>query len=246
MEKKQSSQDTELRTQYKRQAAERGVEFVQSGMVVGLGTGSTAIYATHRIAQLLRDGKLKDIVGFATSKAVWHEAKRLRIPMMDEEMPRAIDITIDGADEIDPELNVIKGGGGALLHEKIAAQASRRVAIVADDNKLSPRLGTRHSLPIEVLPFGWLSQFRYVESLGAKVEARLNSDGSPFITDSENMILDCNFGPIANPAELAAKLSFRAGIVEHGLFLGLATEVIVAGRDGIRHIVRKAEERSSG
>jgi ribose 5-phosphate isomerase A len=108
-----------------------------------------------------------------------------------------------------------------------------------DDSKLSPRLGTRHSLPIEVLPFGRLSRFRYVESLGAKVEARLNSDGSPFMTDSGNMILDCDFGPIANPAELAAKLSLRAGIVEHGLFLGLATEVIVAGRDGIRHIMRK-------
>ncbi len=239
MKKEQSSADSELRTYYKQQAAERGVEFVQSGMVVGLGTGSTAIFATRRIAQLLRDGELKDIIGFATSKAVWHEAQRLRIPMMAEEMPRAIDITIDGADEVDPDLNLIKGGGGALLREKIAAQASRRLTIVVDDDKLSPRLGTRQSLPLEVLPFGWLSQFRYIESLGAKVEARLNSEGSPFITDSGNMILDCNFGPIANPVELAAELSLRAGIVEHGLFLGLATEAIVAGRDGVRDITRK-------
>jgi ribose 5-phosphate isomerase A len=246
MGKEQSSADTELRTYYKQQAAERGAEFVQSGMVVGLGTGSTAIFATRRIAQLLRDGKLKDIAGFATSKAVWHEAQRLRIPMMAEEMPHAIDITIDGADEVDPDLNLIKGGGGALLHEKVAAEASRRVIIVVDDNKLSPRLGTLHSLPIEVLPFGWLSQSRYIESLGAKVEARLNSDGSPFMTDSGNMILDCNFGPIANPAKLAAELSSRAGIVEHGLFLGLATEAIVAGRDGVRHIIRKEEGRLNG
>jgi ribose 5-phosphate isomerase A len=246
MEKERSSEDTELRTHYKRQAAERGVEFVQSGMVIGLGSGSTAIFATRRIAQLLRDGKLKDIVGFATSKAVWQEAKRLGIPMMDEEMPRAIDITIDGADEVDPDLNLIKGGGGALLREKIVAQASRRMIIVVDDSKLSSRLGTRHALPIEVLPFGRHSQFRYLESLGAKIEPRVKADRSPFITDSGNMILDCNFGPIADPPELAAKLKLRAGIVEHGLFLGLATEVIVAGRDGIRHIIRNGEERSNG
>jgi ribose 5-phosphate isomerase A len=239
MGKEQSSADTDLRTHYKQQAAERGAEYVRSGMVVGLGTGSTAIFATRRIAQLLRDGALKDIVGFATSKTVWREAQRLRIPMTGEEMPHAIDITIDGADEVEPDLNLIKGGGGALLREKIAAQASRRVIIVVDDNKLSPRLGTRHSLPLEVLPFGWLSQFRYIESLGAEVEARLNPDGSPFITDSGNMILDCNFGPIADPAELAGKLSLRAGIVEHGLFIGLATDAIVAGRDGVRHITRK-------
>jgi ribose 5-phosphate isomerase A len=246
MGKEPCSADTDLRTYCKQQAAERGVEFVQSGMMVGLGTGSTAIFATRRIAQLLRDGELKDILGFATSKGVWHEAKRLGIPMMSEEMPHAIDITIDGADEVDPDLNLIKGGGGALLREKITAQASRRVIIVVDDNKLSPQLGTHHSLPLEVLSFGWLSQFRYIESLGAKAEARLNPDGSPFITDSGNMILDCQFGPIADPAELATKLSLRAGIVEHGLFLGLATDAIVAGRDGVRHIIRKEEGRLNG
>jgi ribose 5-phosphate isomerase A len=239
MRTERSSADTELRTRYKQQAAERGVEFVQSGMVVGLGTGSTAIFATRRIAQLLHDGQLKDIVGFATSKAVWEEARRLGIPMMAEEMPHAIDVTIDGADEVDPDLNLMKGRGGALLREKIVAQASRRVIIVADSGKLSPRLGTRHAVPVEVLSFGWRSQFRCIESLGAKAEVRLNVDGSSFVTDSGNMILDCNFGPIANPTELAVRLRARAGIAEHGLFLGLATEVIVAGTDGIRHIIRK-------
>jgi ribose 5-phosphate isomerase A len=235
----QSSTDIELRTRYKQQAAERGIEFVQSGMVVGLGTGTTAIFATQRIAQLLHDGQLKDIVGFATSKAVGEEARRLGIPMMAEEMPHVIDVTIDGADEVDPDLNLIKGGGGALLREKIAAQASLRVIIVADESKLSPRLGIRHTVPVEVLSFGWLSQFRYIESLSARVEVRLNADGSSFVTDSGNMILDCNFGPIANPTELAASLKARAGIVEHGLFLGLATDVIVAGMDGIRRIIGK-------
>jgi ribose 5-phosphate isomerase A len=225
--------------QYKRRAAERAVEFVQPGMLVGLGTGSTAIFAIRRIAHLLRDGRLKDILGFATSVTVWQEAQRLGIPMMAEEMPRAIDLTIDGADEIDPDLNLIKGGGGALLREKIVAQASRRVIIAADDSKLSAGLGTLHTLPIEVLPFGWRSQFRYVESLGAQVEVRYNTDSSPFVTDSGGMILDCNFGPIARPAELAATLKIRAGIAEHGLFLGLATDVIVAGRDGLRHLTQR-------
>ncbi len=234
-----SPTNAEISTRYKQQAAECGVELVESGMVVGLGTGSTAIFATRRIAQLLHGGQLRDIVGFATSKAVWEEARRLGIPMMDEEMPRPIDMTIDGADEVDSDLNLIKGGGGALLREKIVAQASRRVIIVTDSSKLSPKLGTRHPVPVEVLPFGWRSQFRHIESLNAKVEVRLNPDGSPFVTDSGNTILDCDFGPIANSAELAAKLNVRAGIVEHGLFLGLATDIIVAGIDGIRHIIRK-------
>jgi len=159
--------------------------------------------------------------------------------MMSEEMPKSLDLTIDGADEVDPDLNLIKGRGGALLREKIAAQASRRVIIVVDDSKLSPRLGTRCGVPVEVLSFGWRSQFSYLESLGAQVEARHNADGSLFATDSGNMILDCSFGPIADAAELAAKLSKRAGIAEHGLFLGLATDLIVAGKDGIRHLGRK-------
>jgi ribose 5-phosphate isomerase A len=226
-------------TQYKQQAAEKAVEFVRSGMVVGLGTGSTAIFATRRIARLLKDGKLKNVSGFATSKSVWKEAQMLGIPMMSDDMPNSLDLTIDGADEVDPDLNLIKGRGGALLREKIAAQASRRVIAVVDDSKLSPRLGTLHAVPVEVISFGWRSQFRYLESLGAKVEARYNADGSLFATDSGNRILDCNFGPIASPSELAAKLSARAGIAEHGLFLDLATDLIVAGKDGIRHLKRK-------
>ncbi len=231
--------EAELITEYKQQAGEKAVEFVESGMVVGLGTGSTAFFATGRIGRLLKDGQLKNILGFATSKAVWREAKKLGIPMMAEEMLNNLDLTIDGADEVDPDLNLIKGRGGALLREKIAAQASRRVIIVADDSKLSPTLGTLHAVPVEVISFGWRSQLRYLESLGAHVEARYNPDGSLFVTDSGNMILDCNFGPIANPTELAVKLSTRAGIAEHGLFLCLATDLIVAGKNGIRHLERK-------
>ena len=231
--------DAELRTQYKQQAAERAVEFVQPGMVVGLGSGSTAIFAVRRIARLYKEGRLSNIVGYATSKAVWEEARQLGIPMLAEEMERSIDLTIDGADEVAPDLNLIKGGGGAMLREKIVAQNSRRVVIVCDDSKLSPRLGTHRAVPVEVLLFGWHSQLHYLASLGAPVTVRQSEDGSPFVTDSGNMILDCNFGPIASPAELAATVSARAGIVEHGLFLGLATDVIIAGREGIRHLVRK-------
>ena len=234
----QSSGDAALRSRYKQQAAERAVGFVQSGMVVGLGTGSTAIFATRRIAQLFHDGLLRDLVCFATSKGVWKEAVRLGIPMMSEEMPHLIGLTIDGADEVDPDLNLIKGGGGALLREKIAAQNSRRVIIVADDSKLSDRLGTHHAVPVEVLNFGWHSQLHYLQSLGAQVEVRHNADGSQFATDSGNMILDCNFGPLADPLDLGNRLNARAGIVEHGLFLGLATDLITAGTDGIRHLTR--------
>jgi ribose 5-phosphate isomerase A len=233
-----SDPSAQEQTSLKRQAAERAVEFVQSGMIIGLGTGSTAIFATRRIAELWKVGQLKNITGFATSKAVWQEALHLGIPMMDEEMPRAIDLTIDGADEVDPELHLIKGGGGALLREKIVAQASRRVIIVVDETKLSPHLGNNHSLPVEVLAFGWCSQRRYLESLGAAVEVRKNSDGQEFATDSGNMILDCAFGAIENPVKLGADLSARAGIVEHGLFLGLATDLIVAGQSGVRHLER--------
>jgi len=231
--------EDELRRQYKQQAAERAVEFVRSGMVVGLGTGSTAIFAARRIARLIQDGQLKNIFGFATSRAVWKEAQGLGISLVSEEMPKSLDLTIDGADEVDPDLNLIKGKGGALLREKIAAQASSRVIVVADDSKLSSRLGTHCSVPVEVLSFGWRSQLRYLESLGAQVKIRYNADGSPFITDSGNIILDCDFGPIANAAELAASLGARAGIAAHGLFLGLATDLIVAGKDGIRHFERK-------
>ena len=243
MNTEQPPGDAELRTQYKQEAARRAVEFVESGMVVGLGTGSTASFATQCIARSLRERRLKEIVGFATSKAVWEEAQRLGIPMMDEEMLQTIDLTIDGADEVDPDLNLIKGGGGALLREKIVAQASRRVIIIADDSKLSSRLGTLHALPVEVLYFGWRSQLRYLESLGARTQVRRNPDGSFFGTDSGNIILDCSFGRIARPEELAGELSARAGIVEHGLFIGLATDLIVAGREGIRHLACKKSGR---
>jgi ribose 5-phosphate isomerase A len=229
---------SESQARHKQETAEFAVQFIQSGMTVGLGTGSTAIFATRHISELFRRGELRDIVAFATSRAVWQEAVRLGIPMLTEDMPQAIDVTIDGADEVDPKLNVIKGGGGALLREKIVAQASRREIIIVDESKLSPQLGTRWPVPVEVLPYGWQSQARFLESLDAEVTLRKTADGCEFYTDQGNIILDSRFGPIADLEGLAQKLASRAGIMEHGLFLNLADDVIVAGPGGIRHLQR--------
>ena len=229
-----SAATTDPQVQYKQAAATRAVEFVQSGMKVGLGSGSTAIFATRRIAVLLQAGQLRDIIAYATSEAVRSEAVQLGIPMMSDDLPHDLDLTIDGADEVDPDLQLIKGGGGALLREKIVAQVSKREIIVVDESKLSPRLGTRFYLPVEVIAFGWRSQARFLESLGASYTIRSNRDGSQFATDSGNMILDCRFGPIADVRHLAAALNARAGIVEHGLFIDLTTDLIVAGPAGVR------------
>ncbi len=225
---------------FKKQAGERAAASIASGMVVGLGTGSTAIFATRRLGELLASGALSDVVGFPTSRATADEARRLSIPLLSEDLPRAIDLTIDGADEVDPALNLIKGGGGALFREKIVAQASRRVVIVVDESKLSAALGTNHPLPVEVARFGWQSQQRFLESLGGKPVVRTATGGKPYETDQGNWILDCAFGPIADPVSLAVQLAARAGIIEHGLFCGIVSQVIVAGESGIREINRPA------
>jgi ribose 5-phosphate isomerase A len=228
-------------TQFKRQAGRYAVDFVESGMVVGLGHGSTAIFALRRIAELLRAGQLQDIQGVPCSLQVEKDAQRLDIQLTTLDEHPVVDLTIDGADEVDPDLNVIKGGGGALLREKIVAQASLREIIVVDETKLSPALGTHWPVPVEVAPFGWRLQAAYLESLGARPVLRLSSDGAPFKTDQGSLILDCHFGPISDPARLAVQMNERAGIVEHGLFLGLATDVIVAGVEGVRHLKRKTQ-----
>jgi ribose 5-phosphate isomerase A len=165
-------------------------------------------------------------------------AREAGLPLLDNAGPKAIDVTIDGADEVDPQLDLIKGGGGALFHEKIVAQATKRQIIVIDEAKISPQLGTLHALPVEVVPFGSESQRLFLEKLGGHPVLRTKPDGTPFITDEGNMIYDCAFGPIADPEELAAELRARTGIVEHGLFLGMADDVIVAGKNGLRHLQR--------
>ena len=227
---------------FKKQAAEKAVEFVESGMVIGLGHGSTAVFAVRRIAELLKAGTLKEILGVPCSTQVAAEAQQLGIPLTTQDEHPVIDLTIDGADEVDPNLDLIKGAGGALLREKIVAQASRREIIVIDESKLSPALGTQRALPVEVVPFGWRAQATYLESIGARVSVRQARKGTFFKTDHGNLIIDCSFGPIAEPTLLGATLSERAGIVEHGLFLGLATDVIVGGGQGIRHIRRDQQQ----
>lgn len=222
----------------KAQAAEHALTHVASGMVVGLGHGSTALLAVRRLAELLDEGVLHDILGVPCSRAIEDEALRLGIPLTTLEEHPVVDLTIDGADEVDGDLNLIKGGGGALLREKIVAQASRREIIVVDESKLSPSLGTHWAVPVEVTPFGWGAQTAYLEGLGATVRVRRDADGQPFRTDQDNMLLDCAFGPIAAPGRLAAQLDGRAGIVAHGLFLGLATDLVVADGTGVRHLRR--------
>ena len=222
-------------------AAERAVDYLQSGMTVGLGAGSTAGFAIRRLADLLAEARLTDIVGIPCSRQVAEEAVRLGIELSSLDDHPAIDTTIDGADEVDPELNLIKGAGGALLHEKMVAQASRRVIIVVDASKPSPILGSRRAVPVEVVEFGWRAQSRYLESIGARVQLRLNEVAAPFRTDEGHLILDCAFGPIRQPSDLAALLEARAGIVEHGLFLHIATDVLIGTNDGVRHLSRNSQ-----
>jgi ribose 5-phosphate isomerase A len=220
---------------FKRLAAEHAVESIQPGMVVGLGSGSTAAFVVRRLAALQGEGKLTDVVGVPTSVATEELARSLGVPLTTLEEHPVLDLTLDGADEVDSKLRLIKGGGGALLREKIVAQASRRVLIVVDAAKLSPRLGTRWPVPVEVLPFGWRSQALFLEGLGARITRREGKDGAPFRTDQGNFILDCAFGPLERPEELAARLESRAGIAGHGLFIGLTSELVVGGPGGVEH-----------
>jgi ribose 5-phosphate isomerase A len=234
-----SAEEALRRARLKQQAADHAATLVESGMVVGLGVGSTAILFVRRLAERLHAGDVRDIVGIPCSLQVEAEARQLGLPLTTLEEQPVVDLTVDGADEVDPALNLIKGGGGALLREKIVAQSSRREVIIVDAAKLSPVLGTNWALPIEVVPFGWGAQARYLESLGAEVTLRRLDDGSPFVTDQGNLILDSNFGPIGQPDTLNERLNARVGIVEHGLFLGLASEVIVASNDGLQQLKRE-------
>jgi ribose 5-phosphate isomerase A len=222
------------RDELKRAAGERAVEWVESGMVVGLGTGSTAVHAIRRIGELLRDGGLSEVVGIPTSRESESVAREHGIPLTTLADHPVVDLTIDGADEVDPQFNLIKGGGGALLHEKIVAQASLREVIVVDEAKLSPVLGTAHALPVEVVEFGWKPEAEYLTDMGAEVVIRRNG-ADPYVTDEGNWILDCTFPGIPEVDRLAIQLGRRAGVIEHGLFLGLTTDLVVATASGVEH-----------
>jgi ribose 5-phosphate isomerase A len=223
----------------KREAAERAVDFVQSGMVLGLGSGSTANFAIDCIGARLRAGALRDLVGVPTSEATAARARRLGIPLTTLVEHPVLDLVVDGADEVDPGLNLIKGLGGALLREKIVEIAARRFVVVVDESKLVARLGTRGPLPVEVTQFAWEVHVRWLAGLGCRAELRRESGGAPYVTDNHNYIIHCTFpAGIPDPAALARTLIERPGILEHGLFLEMATDVVVAGSQGVRLMAR--------
>ena len=212
----------------KREAAVRAVDLVESGMIVGLGTGSTATLAVDEIARRLGSGDLRDITGIPTSKSTEQHAVLSGIPLTTLEDHPVVHLTIDGADEVDPNGNLIKGLGGALLREKIVATATEKLVIVVDPTKLVGRLGTRAPLPVEVVSFGAGAHGGVLRTLGAEASLRLTPEGDPFLSDEGHNILDCRFaGGIDEPAVVEQTLHARPGIVETGLFLGMHPEVII-------------------
>jgi len=221
-------------TELKRQAAEQAVEHVRSGMVVGLGTGSTAKFAVEAIGRKLENGELSDIVGIPTSIQTRDLARSVGISLTTLNERPAIDLTIDGADEIDPKGNLVKGGGGALLWEKIVATASRQLFIVADESKLVTRLGESFPLPVEVIGFGWSTHEAPLRELGADPALRLDAAGQPYVTDEGHYLIDCRFPDgIADLETVHDTIGIRPGVVETGLFLNMSPEVIVGRSKGV-------------
>ena len=224
-----------VRDAEKQAAARAAIQLVESGSVVGLGSGSSATYAIQFLAERVRSG-LK-IVGIPTSQNTKNLAEQLGIPLTTLEENPNIDIDIDGADEIDPQLNLIKGGGGALLREKVIASASKRFIVAAESVKLVPHLG-KFPLPVEVIPFAEPLIKLRIEALGAQVSLRQYAYGNPYVTDEGHHIFDCNFGEIADPAALNAELHAIPGVVEHGLFIGMAEMAFVGKDDGVVQVRR--------
>jgi ribose 5-phosphate isomerase A len=219
--------------QFKQAAAEAAARLVENGMIVGLGTGSTAKLAVEALGKRVRDG-LK-IVGIPTSEYTARQARELGIRISSLAECEGIDLSIDGADEIQiGTLDLIKGRGGALLREKVVASSSRRLIIIADETKLVEHLGTRFAVPVEVVQFGWQAAERKLRKLGAQTALRQGPDEIPFVTDGGNFIVDCSFHSIEAPAALDQQLNSVVGVVEHGLFLKMTSQAMVAGRDGVK------------
>ena len=221
----------------KQRAAEASLKFVRDGMIVGLGTGSTADYFLQALGAALREKRLKDVRGIPTSRQSERRAEHLGIPLITlaEGKP---DVTIDGADEVAPNLDLIKGLGGALLREKVVAQNSGRLIIIADAGKAVPKLGTKSPLPVEVAQFAHDAHVEFFRSLGAAPALRKTPDGTTYVTDNGNYIYDCRFASIEDAAALDAELHSRAGVVETGLFVGIAAVALIADDDGVRELRR--------
>ncbi|KAJ4960804.1 hypothetical protein NE237_020714 [Protea cynaroides] len=221
-------------------AAYKAVEFVESGMVLGLGTGSTAKYAIERIGELLHQGKLKNIVGIPTSKQTHEQALSLGIPLSDLDSHSIVDLAIDGADEVDPYLNLVKGRGGSLLREKMIEGASRKFVVIVDESKMVPYIGGSHlAMPVEIVPFCWKFTAerlqRLFEDSGCVAKLRTYKDSDePFVTDNANYIVELYFEKDIGDLNAASDSILRLpGVVEHGMFLNMASTVIVAGELGI-------------
>jgi len=225
----------------KRQAAALAVEWVRPGMRLGLGTGSTARHFVALLAERVRAGL--DVIGVATSEATRVDAERLGVPLTTLDETPELDLTVDGADEIAPDLSLIKGGGGALLREKIVAASSARMVVIADESKWVAALG-RYPLPIEVVPFGLAAPRRAVEAAAAAAgcpgpaRLRRDKDGHAFVTDGGHWLLDATLNRIADARMLAERLSPIPGVMEHGLFIGMAQAAILAGPAGVRVVER--------
>ena len=217
----------------KQRAAEAAVEYVKDGMIVGLGTGSTTEFAVKKLGERVRDGLA--IRGIPTSDVTKVQAEEEGIPLIDFSETMYIDLTIDGADEIDVNLNMIKGGGAALLREKIVASASKEEIIIVSHEKFVKQLGS-FPLPVEVIPFGWQIIFNQLETLGGSPDLRLKQ-GQPLLTDQGNYIIDCRFRQIIDAAQLEQRLNMIPGVVENGLFTGLCTRMIMA--EGEKIVVKE-------
>ncbi|TCS84373.1 ribose-5-phosphate isomerase RpiA [Tepidibacillus fermentans] len=217
----------------KQLVGEKAVDYIKDGMVVGLGTGSTVYWTIQKLGQLVKEGL--SIKGIPTSVRTEELAKELGIPLTDFASVDRIDVTIDGADEIDSELNLIKGGGGALLREKIVAAASAQLIIVADESKLVKQLG-QFPLPVEVIPFGWENTMKKIAEFGCQPRLRLVDD-KPDITDNGNYILDCKFDKITKPEQLNKELNTIPGVVENGLFPNIANMFLIGKKDGKVNVI---------
>jgi ribose 5-phosphate isomerase A len=225
----------------KQRAGEAAVDHVKSGMVVGLGTGSTAKFFIAALASALRSGKLSGVRGIPTSLASERLARESGLPIATFSQIDHIDVTVDGADEIGPGLSLIKGMGGALLREKMVAQNSAKLIIIADQSKVVNQLGSKSPLPVEITPFGYEATERFLRSLGCEPKLRRAADGAAvFVTDNGNYIFDCKFAGITDPSALQRQLADRAGIVESGLFLSMADLAIVADDKSIRTLGKQA------
>lgn len=235
------------RDRLKRAAAEAALDLVEDGMLVGLGTGSTVAHFLDLLGRALHEGRVSDVTGVPTSVRTASEAHSKGIPLHEPDEGMTLDLTVDGADEVSPELDLVKGMGGALLREKLVASASARLVIIADASKRVERLGTRSPVPVEVIPFGWTLHLPFLRDLGAEPQLRAGTGGGHETTDNGNYVVDCRFPDgLDDPAAIEEALRHRTGIVENGLFLGMAERAILAGPEGVRVLEAPPGGGSSG